>query len=85
MIWAPIDPKLTSIFHDVRLERTYVHHKDEFDFPASETPSRLTMPLKQWLPARYLASFRWHAPSQRVEHREGGITYYNKSRGLMNP
>jgi hypothetical protein len=24
MIWAPTDPRLTSIFHDVRLERTYV-------------------------------------------------------------
>lgn len=23
LIWAPIDPRLTSMFHDVRLERTY--------------------------------------------------------------
>ena len=26
LIWAPIDSRLTSVFHDVRLERTYVHH-----------------------------------------------------------
>ena len=43
MIYAVTDPRLTSIFHDVRLERTYVHHKDGFDLLASETPSRLTM------------------------------------------
>jgi hypothetical protein len=61
LIWAPIDPRLTSVFHDVRLERTYVHHVDGFDLLASETPGRLTMPLNQWLPARYLASFTWPA------------------------
>ena len=27
MIWAPFDPRLTSMFHDFRLERTYVHLK----------------------------------------------------------
>jgi hypothetical protein len=69
MIYAPTDPRLTSIFHDVRLERTYVHHKDGFDLLASETPSRLTMPLDQWLPARYLASFTWPIPPKRVERR----------------
>ena len=75
MIYAPTDPRLTSIFHDVRLERTYVHHKDGFDLLASETPSRLTMPLDQWLPARYLGSFTWPIPPKRVERREDGITY----------
>ncbi|MEC5145757.1 hypothetical protein [Chitinophaga sp. 212800010-3] len=84
LIWAPIDPRLTSEFHDVRLERTYVHHADGFDLLASETPTRLTMPLDQWLPARYLASFTWPIPAQRVEHR-GGITYYNKSRAVDAP
>lgn len=59
LIWAPIDPRLTSMFHDVRLERTYVHHADGFDLLASETPSRLKMPLNEWLPARYLTSFTW--------------------------
>jgi len=84
LIYAPIDPRLTGEFHDVRLERTYVHHADGFDLLASETPSRLHMPLDQWLPARYLASFTWPVPSQRVERREG-IPHYNKSRAVDAP
>jgi hypothetical protein len=55
MIYAVTDPRLTSVFHDVRLERTYVHHTEGFDLLASETPDRLTMPRSQWLPSRYLA------------------------------
>ncbi len=85
MIYAVTDPRLTGTFHDVRLERTYVHHKDGFDLLASETPSRLTMPLSQWLPSRYLASFTWPVPAQRVERRSDGITYYNKSRPVDEP
>lgn len=85
MIYAPTDPRLTSDFHDVRLERTYVHHKDGFDLLASETPSRLTMPLDQWLPARYLASYTWPIPARKVERRDDGITYYNKSRAVDEP
>lgn len=84
LLWAPIDPRLTSVFHDVRLERTYVHHADGFDLLASETPARLTMPLNKWLPARYLASFTWPIPSKRVERRDG-IPYYNKSRAVDAP
>ena len=82
---APIDPRLTSIFHDIRLERTYVHHSDGFELLASETPERLTMPLDEWLPARYLASFTWPVPPKRVERRIDGITYYNKSRVVDQP
>lgn len=85
MIYAVTDPRLTSIFHDVRLERTYVHHPNGFDLLASETPDRLTMPLNQWLPARYMASFTWPVPSQRIDHRGDGITYYNKSRTVDEP
>ena len=85
MIYVPTDPRLTSIFHDVRLERTYVHHADGFDLLASETPRRLTIPLDQWLPARYLASFTWPVPAQRIERRDDGITYYNKSRAVDVP
>jgi hypothetical protein len=85
MIYAPTDPRLTSIFHDVRLERTYVHLKGRFALLASETPLRLTMPLNEWLPARYLASFTWPVPEQRVEHRADGITYYNKSQPVDEP
>jgi hypothetical protein len=84
LIWAPIDPRLTAEFHDVRLERTYVHHADGFDLLASETPNRLTMPLDRWLPARYLASFTWPVPTQRVEERDG-IPYHNKSRAVDAP
>src|SRR5215472_16160744 len=85
MIYAPTDPRLTSDFHDVRLERTYVHHKDGFDLLASETPGRLTMPLDQWLPARYLASYTWPIPARKVERRDDGIKYYNKSRAVDEP
>lgn len=84
LIWAPIDPRLTSVFHDVRLERTYVHHADGFDLLASETPGRLTMPLNQWLPSRYLASFTWPVPSKLVERRDG-IVHYNRSRKVDAP
>lgn len=84
LIWAPIDPRLTSVFHDVRLERTYVHHANGFDLLASETPNRLKMPLTEWLPARYLASFTWPIPSQLVERRDG-IPHYNKSRAVDAP
>jgi hypothetical protein len=85
MIYAPTDPRLTSIFHDVRLERTYVHHKDGFDLLASETPRRLKMALNQWLPARYMASYTWPIPAKKVEKRDDGITYYNKSRAVDEP
>lgn len=85
MIYAPTDPRLTSIFHDTRLERTYVHHADGFDLLASETPQRLTLPLDQWLPARYLVSYTWPIPAQRVERRDDGIPYYNKSRAVDIP
>jgi hypothetical protein len=85
MIYAVTDPRLTSGFHDVRLERTYVHHTEGFDLLASETPDRLTIPLTQWLPSRYLASFTWPVPAARVERRGDGISYYNKSRKVDIP
>jgi len=84
LLYAPIDPRLTAEFHDVRLERTYVHHAGGFELLASETPSRLSMPLDRWLPARYLASFTWPVPSQRVERRDD-IPHYNKSRAVDAP
>lgn len=85
LVLAVLDPRLTSEFYDVRLERTYVHHADGFDLLASETPGRLTMPQNEWLPARYLASFTWPVPSKRIDLREDGITYYNKSRKVDAP
>ena len=85
MIYAVTDPRLTGVFHDVRLERTYVHHKEGFDLLSSEVPERLKMPLSRWLPARYLASYTWPVPVKRVEKRPDGITYYNKSRAVDEP
>jgi hypothetical protein len=84
LMWAPIDPRLTSVFHDERLERTFVHHASGFELLASESPARLTMPLEQWLPARYLVSYTWPIPSDLVARRDG-ITYYNKSRVVDAP
>lgn len=80
MVTAITDPRFHGIFYDPRLERTYVHHRDGFDLLASETPARLTMPLKDWFPVRYLASYTLPVPIERVQHRDGGITYYYKSR-----
>ena len=85
MVYAVTDPRLTSIFHDVRLERTYVHHSDGFELLASETPERLTMPLDKWLPCRYLVSYTWPVPATLVERRADGIMYYNKSRTVDSP
>jgi hypothetical protein len=85
VIYAVTDPRLTSIFHDVRLERTYVHHSNGWDLLASETPARLTMSLNQWLPNRYLAAFTWPIPAQLVDRRSDGITYYNKSHAVDQP
>jgi hypothetical protein len=85
MITAVTDPRMTGVFHDVRLERTYVHRKDGFALLAAETPDRLTMQLSQWLPSRYLASYTWPVPAQRVERRADGITYYNAAQPVDVP
>ncbi len=84
LVLAIVDPRLTSEFHDLRLERTYVHHADGFDLLASETPERLTMSQDQWLPVRYLVSFTWPVPSKLFERRDG-IMYYNKSKKVDAP
>jgi hypothetical protein len=85
LIYAVTDPRLTGDFQDLRLERTYVHYLSGFALIAAETPTRLTMPLERWLPARYLASFTWPVPTQRVERRSDGITYYNTARAVDQP
>ena len=85
MITAVTDPRLTGRFHDVRLERTYIHRAEGLDLLASEFPDRLAMPMERWLPARVLASFTWPVPAQRVERRGDGITYYNTSRPVDVP
>jgi hypothetical protein len=85
MVTAVTDPRMTSVLHDVRLERTYVHYEDGFKLLAAETPARLTMPLDKWLPVRYLASYTWPVPAQLVDRRADGITYYNTSRAVDEP
>jgi hypothetical protein len=85
MAWAVTDPRFKTFFYDPRLERTYVHHANGFELLASETPARLSMPLNQWLPARYLAQLTAPIPEQRVQHRDDGITYYYKSRVVDLP
>jgi hypothetical protein len=85
-VQAVTDPRLLSpLLHDVRLERTYVHHPAGFDLMASETPARLTMPLRRWLPNRYRVPFRWPVDTQRVAKQPDGITWYNKSRAVDEP
>jgi len=85
MVYAVTDPRLTSMFHDERLERTYVHFATGLALLAAGTPARLTLPLQQWLPARYLASFTWPVPATLVERRGDGITYYNTARRVDEP
>lgn len=85
MIYAVTDPRLTALFHDVRLERTYVHYSEGFALLAAETPARLTMPLQQWLPTRYAASYTWPVPARLVERDDDGITHYNSSRRVDEP
>lgn len=85
MIYVVTCPRLTNLFHDLRMQRTYVHYKDGFELLASEVPTRLDIPLGQWLPCRCLASYTWPVPSHRVEHREDGVTYYYSSRAVDKP
>jgi hypothetical protein len=75
MVTAVTDPRFHAVFYDPRLERTYVHHKDGFVLLASATPERLTMPLTEWFPVRYLASYTAPIPSELVQRPGDGITY----------
>lgn len=86
MATAVTDPRFHKVFYDPRLERTYVHFSGNgFVLLASETPARLTMPLKEWFPARYHASYTVPVPAQRVQHRDDGITYYYNSKPVDVP
>lgn len=75
MVTAITDPRFDTVFYDPRLERTYVHHKGGFALLASRTPERLTMPLEEWFPVRYLASYTAPIPTDSVQKRGDGITY----------
>jgi hypothetical protein len=81
MVTAVTDPRFHAVFYDPRLERTYVHRKDGFALLASDMPGRLTMPLTEWFPVRYLASFTAPIPANLVRKDADGITYrYNPVR-----
>jgi hypothetical protein len=84
-VTAVTDPRLTGFLLDLRLERTFVHHADGFDLLAAETPSRVSIPLDEWLPVRYLASYRWPVPPRRTHRRPDGVTYIYKSRPVDEP
>jgi hypothetical protein len=77
--------KLYSDFEDTRLERTYVHLGEGYELLALETPERLTLPIEQWLPCRYLVSYEWPVPPNRKERGADGILRYNKSRSTNRP
>jgi hypothetical protein len=85
MVTAITDARFHTVFCAPRLQRTYVRHKDGFDLLASETPDRLTIPLNDWFPARYLASCTAPVPKERVQHRDDGIAYHYKSRPVDVP
>jgi len=85
-VQAVTDPRMISpLFHDVRLERTYVHGPQGFVLLASDIPERLTMPLDQWLPNRYRISYSWPAEKTRVQKQAGGIAFLNASQRADEP
>ena len=75
MATAITDPRFHAVFYDPRLERTYVHHKEGFALLAAHTPERLTMPLTEWFPVRYLAAYTIPLPNDLVRKPGDGITY----------
>jgi hypothetical protein len=85
-VQAVTDPRMISpLFHDVRLQRTYVHDAKGFDLLASDIPERVTMPLDQWLPNRYRISYAWPAEEIRVQRQADGITFLNASKRADEP
>lgn len=85
-VQAVTDPRMISLlFHDVRLERTYVHYPQGFVLLASDMPERITMPLERWLPNRYRISYAWPAEKIRVQKQADGITFLNASKRADEP
>lgn len=79
MVTAVTDPRFRAVFYDPRLERTYVHTAGGFELLALDTPERLTEPLTEWFPVRYMASTTNPIPADRVQRRSDGITYRYRS------
>jgi len=85
-VQAVTDPRMISpLFHDVRLERTYVHGPQGFVLLAYDIPERLTMPLDEWLPNRYRISYAWPAEKTRVQKQADGIAFLNASQRADEP
>ena len=77
-VQAVTDPRMVSpLFHDVRLERTYVHEHGRFALLASDMPQQVNMPMDKWLPNRYRISYSWPAERVRVQKQPDGITFFN--------
>src|SRR5262249_14159447 len=77
-VQAVTDPRMVSpLFHDVRLERTYVHENGRFAPLASDMPQRINMPMNQWLPNRYRISYLWPVEQAREQKQPDGITFFN--------
>jgi hypothetical protein len=85
LVQAITDPRMLSpVLHDVRLERTYVHRSQGFVLLASDTPERLTMPLRDWLPSRYRVSYTWPVDKTRIQTVDR-VTVYNASQRTDEP
>lgn len=77
-VQAVTDPRMVSaLFHDVRLERTYVHERGRFALLASDMPQRINMPIDIWLPNRYRISYSWPAERVRAQKQPDGVTFFN--------
>ena len=85
MVTAVTDPRFRAVFYDPRLERTYVHTSGGFELLASDAPERLTEPLTEWFPVRYMASYTNPIPADRVQRRSDGITYRYRSGRIDAP
>lgn len=85
-VQAITDPRMLSpLFHDVRLERTYVHEPGGFVLLASDMPERVTMPLNKWLPNRYRISYSLSVEKARAQKQPDGITFFNAERRADEP
>jgi len=85
MVTAVTDPRMRTVFYDPRLERTYVHTTAGFELLAVDAPERLTEPLSEWFPVRYMASYTNPVPADRVQRRSDGITYRYRAERIDVP
>jgi hypothetical protein len=85
-VQAVTDPRMVSpLFHDARLERTYVHENGRFSLLASDMPQRLSMPMNKWLPNRYRISYSWPVEQVRAQKQPDGVTFFNAQARVDEP